>query len=138
VQHQQGYSAAIAPPFADAPAAAEADDDIGRFRCALEELLGCCGAREKERTQPVLDKMLGGPAPELQAVSTIDQEPSIAAEEEKCSWALLRSYKQRPIFRLDQLDGYQEFISYTLKLDGCISNVGTFDTKFVIDYTELY
>jgi hypothetical protein len=86
----------------------------------------------------VLDEILGGQVPELQAVWTIDQEPSIVAEEEKCSWALLRSYKQRPIFRLDQLDGYQEFISYTLNLDGCISNVGNFDTKFVIDYTELY
>ncbi|KAM0893426.1 hypothetical protein ACQ4PT_025113 [Festuca glaucescens] len=141
VQHQQDYSAAIAPPsalFAYAPAAAEADDDIDRFRCALEELLGCCGAGEEERTQPVMDEILGRPAPELQAVWTTDQEPSIAAEEEKYSWALLRRYKQRPIFRLDQLDGYKEFISYTLNLEGCNSDARILDTKFVLDYTALY
>ncbi|KAM0903625.1 hypothetical protein ACQ4PT_018539 [Festuca glaucescens] len=143
VQHQQDHFAAfarspacLAAAFADAPAAAEADDDVDRFRHALEEFLSCCGALEKERTQPVLDEMLGGAAPELQAVWTIDQEPSIAAEEERYSWALLRRYRQRPIFRLDQLDGYKEFISY--KLDGCISNVGIFDTKFIVDYTKLY
>jgi hypothetical protein len=103
----------------------------------LEELLDCCGAREGEPTQPALDEILGGPAGELQDVWMIDQEPSIAAEEEKCSWALLRRYKQRPIFKLDQLDGYKEFISYTLNLEGCNSDAGIFDTKFVLDYTAL-
>lgn len=72
---------------------------------------------------------------EQQTFSTFDLDSWIAAEEAKYSWALLRRYKERPKFRLDQLDGYQEFVSYTLNLDDC--DVGIFGTKFFVDYRDL-
>ena len=84
------------------------------------------------------------PCPKRPRVATAEQQPVsasdavlawIAAEEAKHSWALLRRYKERPKFRLDQLDGYQEFVSYTLNLDDC--DAGIFDTKFFVDYRGL-
>ena len=100
------------------PPVAEADEDIDQFTCAMDELLDCFGARKEEETQRVLDEILGRTEPEQQAVWTIEQESSIAAEEEKCSWALLGRYKQ--------LHVYQEFISYTFNLEGCGSDVEFF------------